>query len=819
MLSSRTRKNTLSIQVTLSVLFFTIMVALTTFLGKAITLGLLIDNVDLALLPVVLVGEAASWGIIANFRWYRAPNQPSNVVITTSVLPTVAVTLASVLLVENGFRLGYVLLYLAYRLFTQVLTHHGISFAAPIFQATHRREQLSQVMLIKRAIDVALALAMIPLALWLSWQGIINIWIASIFLMVIALAWLAQFNTKDVQSETLSDLLEPIETDPRHARHWRTALQGGLLRWLVLGVLSAGFFTTLMLYQTAQIVGEYYTSFEDIFVFFAFVAAGGNAIMLLLEYHVSSSVLGHTPSRKLAGVYPGLLGLAFASGMLFPLPASGALMEFTRSTGYEGMFAPSTRLFSFALPDSQETWARRLLYFGIAPAGRLLAGLGLVLATLPGIRTPIWVLGSGLVSIALFTLATYRAATRYNQRIAGSVQNKEYRLLRCAASEGQLHNRPQTEQLIDYLRQPDLNVHERLLIAEVVARSEIEEGYIVLCEIWQQASPDLQTELLPLIVDGWPDKVTESNRPLVFEALESDFAPLRRQALQLAAKYPDIDPTYEVARFLIDPDPIVNVIAASNLLRHPAEHLRTAAQAQLRWLAKDNEVSTRTMAVNELVQGSLNSFGELQPWAKITVEHYLQDPAPRFREAVLPAATIPQLITMARDPAAKVRLAAAKQLRERRLQGSRKQLLAAMDQVNKQTLSNGVNQIEATLHYWRLLVALSRISTNTVKKRLVSDLDSGFEALIWLQEVWTTVDELRIATADTLLRQIEHDHDTLLQTMIEYLVSIVGERRANLLVWRLRTGERHAESQQAEEELQQFLSPRLAYQFREAITW
>lgn len=700
---------------------------------------------------------------------------------------------------------GYIIIYLSYRILAQILRHYALSYLATYYvhSMNHRREQLMKLIVGSRTLTGMMGVLLIPLAISVSEPELLNIWMIGIGVSVVVIIGLGEFIQETQDKEKTPELIEAAAEGP-NISHLTRLTQQGLVRWLTISAISVSFLATIVLYRTVVVVEKELDDFAELIAFWSLVSALGSWITLQVEYRMLSNLLHQYNAGRLASIFPGVLGVSLIGLFLIPAVPSAVLGDFSRKSLRESLYSPIERLLYHALPSGEEALVGRLTNGLVEPLGAALASVLLILVVS---NTPLLLVGVGIS--VFFLVAAQRAGYLYGETLASSLSAGQYRFLRQTAGEWELRDQTRTLQLIDRLKTKNYTENELLLIAEVISQSELEAGYEVLRDICIESSPDLQVELLPLVIEGWSDKCSEpDNRELVSLALNSEESALRRQAMRLIASYPELDPDYEMARSLIDSDPEVSTVAASVLLRHPSHQIQYAARAQLRWFAKSRNASTRVLAVSTLVKGSLNAFGEVI--AEIDVPQYLSDPSTRVRQAALPAATIKELIRAARDSSADVRASAIIHLSEKRFQGSRRQLWEALEKTEKRLESIGGIQIDVTLEYWRLLVALTSVNKQIGRRQLNTALDNGFQYLELLQMTVRTLEELNEPILDYLIQQLRNDYDDFLETIIDYLAAIVGTARMEAIVLTLQSNpalHNQQEQLKAQRALQSLITP------------
>lgn len=785
------------------------------FWGEAVALSYFLFEQSLDALAIVIILEALIWGMVANIqaRFQARYNRQEIISITSLVVG--GIVFVSIFVIDPSYHIGIGIFFIAAHLLSHTYRQHALAHVGPLYAQRHRRNTLMNLVLLSRVLSGAILFVSIFLIGDGAFRVFVMIWLGLIVIKLALLFW------RPLQAEGYSPLQHQAQKDDTRIVTSKFSpiqlsvlFHNGITRWLTANTLSITFLSSLVLYETAIILQDQFDGVVNYLRFFAFVGFAGIGLTLPLSLRVLGLLLRQFNAGRLVWIFPFMLNIAFVGLLLLPNLLFAALGEIVRSPLRKTLYDPIERLLYRAMPDSEEEWARRQLVGTVDPFGRLLAG-GVLLA-FGSVRdhTPLLIIGIG--AGLFFFLSARRTGFLYGQTLAGSLQMGQYRLLRQDEGNLSISDQAHIQTMIQQLRDGIGDERDLLLIAEAVSQSEFEEAYQVLCGIWNDSPPIIQTELLPLIVNGWPHRYeSPGNRDIVFEALESEHSPLRRQALLMIAAYPQLDPNYRIARFLIDPDPKVDVIAAWILMKHPLEQVRHAARAQLRWLAKDNHVSTRVTAINALVNASLNSFGELV--APLDIRPYMLDNATRVREAVLPAASIEQLIEAARDHSVDVRKIAIQQLRLRRFQGVVIQLQAAVAEHRQVDQAAHHLQIEASLDYWRLLVALRSVSWLTNPRKMIENLQEGFEQLGIIDAIIETLRHMDFAALGIIVKQLERDRLDLLEAMIDYLNMIVGKDRIGAIIWILKAGQSHERYQVAFEALVNITNPLIASKLAEAL--
>ncbi len=799
-------------RLSMSTFLFLLITGLLLFWGHALTLGLLITYVSLQSFPLIFLLDALLWIIVAQTQTLLQLRFNHDQRLILGNLVGILIILVGKLEGDSEAGQAYVLFFLANRVFINTFRHYTLTCLAPAYTANHRRQQLARLMLSSRAIVAILGVILLPVAFFVSQETLINGWLLSAALTTLPLAWLGDIALSSGSRVRLSThTLPPQETAPT-LQLWEM-IQPGMRRWLTTSALSIAILSTLILYQTTWVVAHRFSEITSFIAFFVLVGVVTIAITLTLEHWILARFLRRHNAGTLIRIYPSLLSIALVSILAVPALLTAAWGEATRRPLRKIIYDPIERLVYHALPAGEGFRARRLIYTIIEPLGQATAALTLMTTVTIWEQIDHLFLIPGLIISGLLLLAVRRVGVAYTKALSISLSTGPYHVLRQTAVEWEWGEQAPIYRMIERLRAYPPDETNRLLLAEVVAHSKFEDGYDTLRQIYLDSPTSLQIELLPLIINSWPDKCTQSeSRELIFAALENEDSTLRGQALRLIAAYPQLDPEYQLARFLIDPEPDIVVIAASILLHHPNPRISQSARAQLGWLAKDNRVSIRVAAVQALINNSLNVFGErIKP---LNITAYLQDTATRVREAALAAATTEQLIEATLDASAKVRTTAALYLRERRFRGAYRSLLATFHQLEHNLQTAETVQIRANLHYWRLLAALTISNRRAGRKRMSLALQRGFEQLTLLDTIILILREQRQAVLLPLIQQLQHDRADLLEAMLHYLSILMGKRRIQGIVWALQHEQNTAAAIQ---DLHRVISHQYAHQLYRAL--
>lgn len=770
------------------------------FLGEAVALSLLVGHFRIQTLLWVLLLDAVVRGLTGYVQGrFLSQTRQERLLMMSLGLGIGMVGLGRLL---EDAQVVAVLLFGVHRVLTDTLHQHLFPYIAPIFTAEHRRDFFTRLVVGSRLAAATLVLGIVPLVGAINELDLVTVWVLTATALVLLQGLIPKAQRTIIEAHQVAPPTPQLEI--------RRLLQSGLVRWLTLSTIGITLLTTILLYATLTILQRHEVeSGPTLFVFFALSGAGAVWISFPVEYWIFERLLRRFDAGRLAWIYPSTLNLAVIGVLAMPAIPMAAFGHVTRSTLQQSLRLPLERLLYHTLPVGEQQWLRYTLQSVVEPLTRIV-GVGLLMLAF---ERPAWILGLSIpIGVGLLLVAR-QTGYLYGQALANSLSAGQYRVLRQTAGEWEINEHSMIPTLLTELQERRIEASELLLIAEVVARSEDETAYQTLSEIWYESSASLQAELLPIIVHGWPDKCREaSHQELIFTALKSNYGELRVRALELIAVYPTLDPEYQSARFLIDPNSKVNVVAATILQRHPSPDIQKAARAQLRWLAMDTQVSIRVAAVTALVQGSLNRFGEVV--VPIDVEQYHRDPATRVREAILPAASIPELIEAVCDPSELVRMSAAQHLTQRRWQGAVRQLANAIET----TRPTPDIQIEGMMRYWRLVMALVVVQKRMAWQRLVPALHKGFEQLLVIRTMRFSLSQLHQAALEPLIHQLDYDHTALFDIMRDTLGLLVGKARIQAIFWTLQSEVAAPDEQrQALHALQNLTTPALAESFRQLI--
>ena len=355
---------------------------------------------------------------------------------------------------------------------------------------------------------------------------------------------------------------------------------------------------------------------------------------------------------------------------------------------------------------------------------------------------------------------------------------------------------------------------EILLVAEAMAETSSLECFYALLEIWHRCTTSVQAELLLLMAQGWPQQRDgQVIKDLVTEALECNTTQLRRAALYAMTVYPDLQDTFRVAQYLIDPEPSVSTYAAQMLLQHPAEQLSSAARAQLNWLSRGNSPATRALAVTSLVQGGVNRFGErIIP---IDVARFQADSSARVRLSVIPAAELDDLIISARDKSSSVRRAAIDCL-ERNRRRSTRLLQQAIAEITEITPENF--QISRVIEYWYLLIALASVNQRLGKDMMLEQLDLGFRQIDFLSSSRQTLQKLHYPPLVPIQMQLIQQRNELTQTILSFVGAVFGTETVRGITRTLQIEPSAEAYTLAQNTLADLTTPKIAQNFTRLLT-
>lgn len=675
-----------------------------------------------------------------------------------------------------------IFLFVASIIFNELFNPRAHQYVAYTFAAHHDREGYIQTLLASRVVQGIASLLLVPLVFLMSAGQLVDLWLLGILMSMVLIIWVS--DTSHDQSTPSAFIAEYGDDNP-HFQSLGTIgglVRGRLVRWLTLSALAVSMAGGLLLFLSLDILEAEYRDFRTLVIFFAVVNGLGILASIPLKHVALNRLLQQLNAGRLTGLYAASLNIAALIIVLMPGVFSAGLAELTRTALRTSFYEPIERLLHHALPGGTEGWSQRFIDSYIEPAGYILSAMVIYAAVY---LMPEQTLSAVLLGIGMLLLfSAFRAGRYYSHALMASLNSGEYRMLRHTAGEWGPSDMTSIERLIETLSAIPLNSRRSLMLAEVIAESHIDHGYEVLCQRLHQSPPDIQAELLPIIVGGWFEKSRlSSNQALVDDALTSQDPALRRAALKLISTYPELTADYKVARMLVDDDPIVNIMSASVLMRHPSQQVCQAARSQLRWLARHREVTVRVSAVEALVEGSINAFGEVvQP---IDVEPFLQDPATRVREAALGAASLDHQIGALCDPAANVRHTALHYVKDRRFEGARITLRKHLSELRTIEALSPHIQIEHTICRWRLLAALAHLKLRYRKNSITLNLQAGFEKLDMLAAMAMALQSLGFSQLKPVVRQLQVDYKLLLNAMCEFLIVATWQQHMKGVLWTL----------------------------------
>lgn len=776
-----------------------------TLWGQAVSLSLLIGEVGIKALPLLILLEACL-GLLTVFAFEQL----------RGLFPSIGLLAIACGLVIGWIwgiqrwaddRLYYGLLYLAYVLARDLLPFYNWRYLLSYYDI-QRHHQLAQLILYSRLELILTGLALILLPFWVDPSQWVGVWLVGIVLYL----GLGLLHADEFIAMSKVDAQRKAAWE-QWGQEFKTALQAyydlPLTRYISIASGCLVFVLTLLFYQHLRILDH--TAASSIVLMRLFgVSALFSVLVILILWGMGGRLTQRYGAKGLRQAYIALVGSSFGLSYLLPFWPSVFWGELSRQHLYNGFYHPTKLQMNSLLPSSLHPWTHSIGEGLVEPLGRLLAAL--VLVSWVGLGLPF---GLTLVigAIALWGFGTYylKAFDLYQSSQEASLAAGQYNFLRQIRPERFLTDKHVIQELIQALERLPDNHRDSLVIGEALAETGDPQCFDALLAYWSNCpSHSLQAELLLLMAEGWTTPQAQMViQRLVGQSLDSPDPKLRRAALQIIVQYPQLLDGYRVTTLMLDKDPSVSTLACQLLLQHPSAALAKAAQGQLQWLASTGQPRVRALAVDGLVKGGVNRYGERT--VILDVDQFQRDSSARVRLGALPAASIAQVISAVQDSSPAVRFVALKRLQQSPLQRPHIAIQKALEAFP--VISPYTFQFHQVTGYWHLLGALAALRPRHVQPKLTYHLQMGLKQLDFITSLCQLLNGLGQPSLHALTTQLQLERAHLLHAIIQVISHIYGQQIIQSLTLRLANITQEADYLTALTQLGDYITPPVAQAF------
>ncbi len=777
--------------------------------GVAIGLTLLIDHLGLKALPLAFLIEALlSIVFIVNIQKVR-DWLPDGAVVALICLGGIGLLALGWLLVNRASDLGFGFYYAAQRIMRDLLLFYTWNYVAS-FYTTGSRHLLPRLALWSQVGVVLSGVSLFLLARSYKVEELVWLWGGALFLGMVAIGIFAD-EFQGLPRYKSSDEVVTSVTVARLNTVLRSLWNSELMRMLIIGAFSMMFLLNLMFYQIVDIFHDQFSEPESLLQWLSILSSFSSLLVLPVQYRLLPLILQRNNASKYAEVYPVAVGTAFVGVMVLPFVWMASLAEIVRTSLQDSLYDTLHNQMKHTLPASVFSWAHTFIEGLVEPAGRFLSACLLILLV-TGFISPEGVVVAGVAAGLAFLYSQHRAGQTYQATLQKAIAAGQYSFLRANSQEQIYANREVEQNLLHRLREIASHDREILLITEALSETGSEAGFEALLQRWAGCPPAIQAELLRLLIEGWPRNCTgQAIQVLVAEALHSDHAELRLVALKAMVTAPILFDAYSVAQYLIHPDPSVSTLAAQLLLQHPKPPLAKAAHAQLNWLSRADSPSTRALAVNSMVQGGLNRFG--QRVILLEVDRFQQDSSARVRMAVVAGVEGKDLLNSVLDVSPSVRHLALVKMAKNKRRNTTLLLQAIQDYQPEEPM-----QIHQTVRYWHLLTALATLNSRLGAQKVLPHIERGLAHIDYLTSLRLSIKELVYPSITALTAQLNNERTQMIQAFLECLTAVFGKAAFAPLVRTLQMQPDTPESEAALTLLGDMTSPSTAEKLQKLLT-
>lgn len=388
-----------------------------------------VAQVGVATLPYVFVGDAIA--IIVTMMLYSAfvDRYPhTRVLIGIVVIGLVGIAAGHVLLDLGYTGIGFIYLYLLFRVLIETISIHMGTYLVSFFDAQSAKRTLPILFSVLRVAVIIAGLTVPLLNTVVREKDILVLW----GLAFAAMAVVAGFIPRMLP---LPQRPAPIDPSERHASYFANVREGlryvgetpflramMITAWLIIIVM------TMLNFQTARIFSDQLVTTEAISNFTGALTAVGGLIILPIQLFLYSRLVAQIGVGNISLIYP--ITTLIVSGLMIATPgllSVAGLAFFNSNTINVAFRALTDDLLYNAVPGQVKGRARAAINGMIVPFGTLIAGLILLLPTVVGATWFVPVL-IGLPAIC-YVLGALIVRSLYGRALINLLERENYSLI------------------------------------------------------------------------------------------------------------------------------------------------------------------------------------------------------------------------------------------------------------------------------------------------------------------------------------------------------------------------------------------------------
>jgi len=540
-----------------------------------------VAQVGVALLPYVFIGDAIA--IIVTMMLYSAfvdrfPH--TRVLVGIVVIGLVGIAFGHLLLDFGYTRIGFVYLYLLFRVLIETISIHMGTYLVSFFDAQSAKRALPILFSVLR---VAVIIAGLTVPLFNSIFGekeILVLWGVAFALLAVVVGIIPRLLPPSQQPA-------PIAASERHASYFDNVREGvrfvgesPFLRAMMITAWLVIIVTTILNFQTARIFSDQLVTTESISNFTGTLTAVGGLIILPIQLFLYSRLVARIGVGNTSLLYP--VTTLIVSGLMIATPGMlsvAGLAFFNGNTLSVAFRALTDDLLYNAVPSQVKGRARAAINGMIVPLGTLIAGIILLF---PQVVEAPWFLPTllGLPAIS-YLLGALIVRNLYGRALINLLERENYSLILRSAGAFNFNDAA----TLNYLKaklEDRSDSNAVIITVSLLIEGMGKEAVPLLEPLIRDGEADLRLAVLDVLVDA--NVQGETVRRLYVDLLRDHDWRIRKRALlgleHLAS--PTDEAFLEAAAALLDDEDVeirAQVIPA--LLRTSYENEARAALARL----------------------------------------------------------------------------------------------------------------------------------------------------------------------------------------------------------------------------------------------
>ena len=353
--------------------------------GEAIGLTFFIQHLGVEALPYAIIGEALL-SMVLIFGFEQIKDRMHDALIVAAICAAGMILLViGWRLTERGGNLGFGLYYATQRIMRDLLFFYTWFYVSSFFES-HTRHLLTRAVLISRIVVIFSGLALTVLTLFFEIEEFIWLWFAVLGVSIIAVgAFADEFHA--VTRITSGVVSLSGGASAKFTSALRNVWHSRMLRFMSLGAFSLMFALSLIYFRTVEVYWETFSEDLSLLGWLGIMSSVASLLTLPIQYAILPRAARSTNIERITKIYPTTVSISFLGVLALPNIAVAALADLGSNSMQVSLYDPIQNQMKGTLSSNIRAWGHTFLDAIVEPAGRLVAGIFLVVFVVSDLPT------------------------------------------------------------------------------------------------------------------------------------------------------------------------------------------------------------------------------------------------------------------------------------------------------------------------------------------------------------------------------------------------------------------------------------------------